>query len=200
MSVRLTLLCAAAGPSVRGEARFGGGSLDERAVHEAEAARSALPAAPVVLRAPSVRCGQTADALGLDASVEPRLRDLDHGSWQGRSLTEVLAGVGPEAGPEAVRQWTTDPAAAPHGGESVRELCLRIGGWLDSLPGDLPQDTGRRVLAVVEPSVVRAAGVYALGAPLPAFWRLDVPPLSGIGLTWHGGRWNLRLVATAPTA
>ncbi|MFD5428122.1 histidine phosphatase family protein [Streptomyces sp. NPDC127084] len=200
MSVRLTLLCAAAGPSVRGEARFGDGPLDDRAVREAQAARSALPAAPVLLRAPSVRCGQTADALGLDASVEPRLRDLDYGAWQGRSLAEVVAGTGPGAGPEAVGQWTTDPAAAPHGGESVRELCLRIGGWLDALPQALPQDSGRRVLAVVEPAVVRAASVHALGAPLPAFWRLDVPPLSAVGLTGHAGRWNLRLIAAAPTA
>ncbi|MFD7615043.1 histidine phosphatase family protein [Streptomyces sp. NPDC059828] len=189
MSIRLTLLCAAAGPSARGEARFGDGPLDERGVREARAAAAALPAASVVLRAPSVRCGQTVQALGLDAAVDDRLRDLDYGDWQGRSLADVVAAVGPEP----VGEWTTDPGAAPHGGESVRELCLRIGAWLD----ELPQDAGRGVLGVVEPAVVRAASVHALGAPLSAFWRIDVPPLSGVGLTGRAGRWNLRLIATA---
>ncbi len=67
-------------------------------------------------------------------------------------------------------RWLTDPASAPHGGESVQDLCGRIGGWLATAP-----ETDGRTLAVVEPEVVRAAVVRALDLPPTAFWRLDVP-------------------------
>ncbi|MFD7230323.1 histidine phosphatase family protein [Streptomyces sp. NPDC059881] len=71
-------------------------------------------------------------------------------------------------------------------------LCGRVGDWIDALG----QDAGR-VLAVDEPAVVRAAAVHALAAPLTAFWRVDVPPLSALTLTGRSGRWNLRLAAAA---
>ncbi|MCX4514763.1 histidine phosphatase family protein [Streptomyces sp. NBC_01619] len=186
MSIRLTLWCAAAGPAVR-EARFGDGPLDARGSGEARTAAAALPPFSACFRGPSVRCGQTAQALGLAATAEERLRDLDFGTWQGLTLSEVAAGH-----PEALAAWATDPGAAPHGGESVRTLCGRVGGWMDALG----EDAGR-VLAVVEPAVVRAAAVHALAAPLTAFGRVDVPPLSALTLTGRSGRWNLRLAAAA---
>ncbi|MBT2370277.1 histidine phosphatase family protein [Streptomyces sp. ISL-10] len=182
MSIRLTLLCGGAGPTVRA-ARFDDGPLDERGVREARAAADRIPAASVCVRAPSLRCQQTAEALGLTAVAEKAVRDLDVGTWRGRTLAEVAADE-----PEALACWTTDPEAAPHGGESVRQLCLRAGLWMDGLP----QDAGR-VLALTEPAVVRAAVVHALAAPVSAFWRIDVPPLATISLTRRSGRWNMRL-------
>ncbi|MFD7446699.1 histidine phosphatase family protein [Streptomyces sp. NPDC059909] len=183
MTIRLTLLCAAAGPAVR-EARFGDGPLDERGAREARTVAGALPAASLHYRAPSVRCEQTTGALGFTAAtVEPALRDCDFGRWSGRSLEDVAAEES-----DGVAAWATDPAAAPHGGESVTALLLRVADWMDGLP----EDAGR-VLAVAEPSVVRAATVHALGAPPAAFWRVDAPPLSLVTLTGRAGRWNLRL-------
>ncbi|MER6563095.1 histidine phosphatase family protein, partial [Streptomyces sp. NPDC001027] len=92
------------------------------------------------------------------------------------------------AEPEAVARWLGDPESAPHGGESVRDLCARVAGWLETAA-----DGEGRVLAVVEPEVVRAAAVQVLGAPATAFWRLDVPPLTATSVSGRGGRWNLRL-------
>lgn len=64
-------------------------------------------------------------------------------------------------------------------------MCERVGRWLESAgPG--------RVVAVVEPEVIRAATVRALGAPESAFWRVDVLPLTAVELTGRTGRWNLR--------
>lgn len=64
---------------------------------------------------------------------------------------------------------------------------MRQGGaWLDSLNG------AGRVLAVAEPSLVRAAVVHALELPPQAFWRLDVTPLTLTELSGRSGRWNLR--------
>ncbi|MFE7778369.1 histidine phosphatase family protein [Streptomyces sp. NPDC057445] len=192
MTVRLTLVCAAAGSAVR-EARFGDGPLDERARREALASAPAAPAAQVrCCRAPSVRCRETAEVWGVDAVVETALRDCDFGSWTGRTPQEVIS-----ADPQGFRAWMSDADAVPHGGESVRELHARVGGWLRQLSSEAVSSEAGGVLAVVEPSAVRAAVVHALDAPLSAFWRIDVPPLSSIALTGRSGRWNLRLGATA---
>jgi len=45
---------------------------------------------------------------------------------------------------------------------------------------------------VAEPSVIRAALVYALQAPASSYWNIDVRPLSTTTVTGHAGRWNLR--------
>ncbi|MDH6188459.1 broad specificity phosphatase PhoE [Streptomyces sp. CZ24] len=47
-----------------------------------------------------------------------------------------------------------------------------------------------RLLAVVEPAVVRAAVTHALALPPAAFWRLDTGPLTLTTLTGRPGRWN----------
>ena len=105
------------------------------------------------------------------------------GRWQGRTLDEVAAADG-----AGLAQWMSDPEAAPHGGESVAQLCARTAAWMDGLPDD-----AGRVLAVVEQAVARAALLHALGAPRQSFWRIDVPPLSAVQLTGRSGRWNLRI-------
>jgi broad specificity phosphatase PhoE len=45
---------------------------------------------------------------------------------------------------------------------------------------------------VAEPSVIRAALVYALKAPPSTFWNIDVRPLSTTAVTGRSRRWNLR--------
>jgi broad specificity phosphatase PhoE len=182
---RVTLISPAVNPSLR-EARFDDGTtpLDEGGAARARAAAGTLPAAGRAVSSPGARCRETAAALGL-AGAEPvtDLAGLHVGRWQGRTLDEVGT-----AEPEAVARWLADPGAAPHGGESVRQLCRRIGRWLDEAAL-----TDGRVLAVVEPEVVRAAVVHVLGAPEEAFWRADVPPLTATEISGRSGRWNLRL-------
>ncbi|KFF98250.1 phosphoglycerate mutase [Streptomyces scabiei] len=188
MTLRLTLLCAAA--PVGRELRFADGPLDERALRQARTAAESLTSAGTRCVAPSLRCRQTAEALGWDVTVEPALRDLDMGTWEGRALQEVA-----DADPAGLAAWMTDPDAAPHGGESVADVCRRVAVWLDSLSGE-----AGRVQAVVEQAVARAAVIRALSAPQAAFWRVDVPPLAVVHLTGRAGRWNLRLPADSTTA
>ncbi|MER5885019.1 histidine phosphatase family protein [Streptomyces sp. NPDC001941] len=175
MTVRITLLAPAAGP--RGRApRFG---AEEPPEHDPVV--PGLPPAERWFTAPGAHCRATALALGPAAEVAPALADADPGDWRGRTLDEVAADD-----PAGLAAWTTDPDAAPPGGESVTALCRRVGGWLDALPEG-------RALAVAGPGAVRAAVVHALAVPPDVFWRVDVEPLALTRLTRHSGRWHLRL-------
>ncbi|MFK4102167.1 histidine phosphatase family protein [Streptomyces sp. NPDC019531] len=183
MTSRVTFVSPAMSLSLR-EARFDdGGSIDVDGEARAHAAAGSLRPATCVVVSPSVRCRETATALGLDGAEAEELAGLDVGRWRGRSLDEVNGGE-----PEAVAQWLTDPSSAPHGGESVRDLCARVARWLET-----SLDTDGRTLAVVEPEIVRAAVVHVLAAPHAAFWRLDVPPLTATSVSGRSGRWNMRL-------
>ena len=185
MTSRVMLISPAVGPSLR-QARFDDdGPLDPAGAEQAKAvaAAAAVPAADRVLASPSVRCRETAAALGLNAApAPPGPGGWAMGRWRGRTLAEVMA-----AEPEAVAAWLADPASAPHGGESLLDLCERVGGWLDAAA-----DEPGRLIAVVESDVVRAAVVRALGIPAAAFWRIDVGPLAAVELSGRAGRWNLR--------
>ncbi|MGV9268068.1 histidine phosphatase family protein [Kitasatospora sp. NPDC003701] len=184
MTVRVMLISPASSTALR-TARFDDESgLDARGIDAARAVAGALPVSGRVLVSPSPRCRQTAQALGLTASGEAPA-GWAMGAWRGRTLDEVAAEQ-----PGAVAAWLSDPAAAPPGGESLAGLCERAAGWLDGLA-----EGGGRVLAVVEPELVRAAVVHALGSPATAFWRLDVPPLTATDLSGRVGRWNVRLGA-----
>jgi broad specificity phosphatase PhoE len=146
------------------------------------------PGADVVV-SPARRCRQTAAAAGLDrVHVEPAVAECDFGAWAGRTLADLHA----EA-PDATLRWMTEPAAAPHGGESLTDVLARVGGWLDAQA----QAEGTAV-AVTHGGVVKAAVVHALGAPPAAFWRVAVAPLSLTELHAHDGRWTVvRLAWTA---
>lgn len=164
------------------EARFAADvPLDPAGSAAARAAAGALPPAGRALAGPSLRCRETAEALGLAAEPVPALADWGMGRWQGRTLAEVSA-----AEPEGVARWLSDPSAAPHGGDPLTALIARAGTWLDALPPG-----GGRLLAVVDPAVVRALLVHALDLPAAVFWRLDPAPLTLTGLTSRAGRWNL---------
>jgi broad specificity phosphatase PhoE len=183
MTSRVILISPAITAALR-EARFDDGCpLDASGLRQARAAAGTLPVAERTWVSPTVRCRETAGALGLDAVDAPELAGLDAGRWRGATLAEVS-----EREPEALARWLSDPGAAPHGGESVAALCDRVAGWL----GTAAQTPGR-TLAVVEPEAVRAAAVRALGAPESAFWRTDVPPLTALELSGRSGRWNVRL-------
>ncbi|MFF4255107.1 histidine phosphatase family protein [Streptomyces sp. NPDC001663] len=190
MTSRVILISPAITAALR-QARFDDGcSLDAAGLRQAQAAAGTVPAVERAWSSPTVRCRETAGALGLDALDAPELAGLDAGRWRGATLAEVG-----ERDPEGLARWLSDPGSAPHGGESVRALCDRVAGWLETAG----QSAGASV-AVVEPEVVRAAVVRALGAPESSFWRADVPPLAAVELSGRAGRWNVRLGRPLGTA
>jgi broad specificity phosphatase PhoE len=128
---------------------------------------------------PEQRTRQTADLLGVQAAIEPKLADLDCGRWRGDVLGGVL--------PADLAVWLTDPTRAPHGGESVVGLIDRVAAWMDSLTSEHV-----RVVAVTHPAVIRAAILTALDAPPKSFWRIDIAPVSRTVMHFRGHAWTLR--------
>ena len=122
---------------------------------------------------------------GAAEQVVPELADPDYGRWDGLTLDD-LAGTDPGG----LGAWLTDPRSAPHGGESLAAVRLRVGAWLDA-------QAGRDLVAVAHPVLVRAALVHALGLPDAAVWQFDVAPLSVTRLTHRTGRWHLHFPARA---
>jgi broad specificity phosphatase PhoE len=132
------------------------------------------------LAAPEERARQTAQCLGLQATAEPGLADLDYGRWRGEKLDSIH--------PKELEVWLTDPTQVPHGGESIVDLFDRVAGWLESLT-----DSAVRTIAVTHPAVIRAAILLALDVSPKSFWRIDVAPVSRTVMHFRGGRWTLRL-------
>jgi broad specificity phosphatase PhoE len=128
---------------------------------------------------PEQRARQTAELLGLRAETDGALADLDHGSWRGN----VLGGVSPAE----LAIWLTDPTGAPHGGESIVALMVRVRRWLDALA-----HRRGRIVAVTHPAVIRASILLALDAPPKSFWRIDISPASRTVMHFRGQAWTLR--------
>jgi broad specificity phosphatase PhoE len=181
MTTRLDLVAHGASSATRG-ARFPDDeAIEALSVVALEALSGRLRPNGRVLTAPARAARGTAAALGFDAKVETALRDCDYGRWRGLALTDVAIRE-----PDEFAAWLSDPAAAPHGGESLTALIERARAWLgESLARD------GATLAVTHASFVRAAIVSALGAGPSAFWRIDVAPLSLARFSGREGRWNL---------
>jgi broad specificity phosphatase PhoE len=163
--------------------------LDERGKTAAGALGGAIRAAIgdgcETFCSPSARCRQTAAAAGLpNDSVVPELAECDFGDWAGRTLADVCA-----EDAAAAEAWMTDPASAPHAGESLDTFIARVAGWLDGQAG-----LDGRAVAITHGGVVKAAVVHALGVPAAAFWRIDVTPLAITELHAHDGRWTVTRV------
>ncbi|MFJ4471300.1 histidine phosphatase family protein [Streptomyces sp. NPDC089424] len=187
MALRVTFVAAARSAPLLAERFEDDRPLDQAGWDEVQrVARDLLPLAAAELRycSPTPRSRSTGEALGYAPLAQLALRDCDMGRWRGLTLGEAMARE-----PEAVDAWLADPRSTPHGGEALLTFIARVGHWLDTRP----VDDGGRIVAVAEPSVIRAALVYALKVPPATYWSIDVCSLSTTTVTGRAGRWNLRL-------
>lgn len=138
-----------------------------------------------ILCGPEKRTQETAIALGLSATIDQALRDCNCGSWAGRELNELQL-----ENPNEVALWLSDPQAAPHGGESIKDLIARVMGWLAE------QTKSSHTVAITSSAVIRAAIVSALEIPPKSFWRIDIVPLTLTDLRFNGTSWNVRCTGT----
>lgn len=155
--------------------------LDQAGLRDAAALKPALAVATTCLSSPAPRARQTAEAAGISPQPDPDLAECNFGSWAGRTLAEVSA-----FDPEGLRRWLEDPDAAPHGGESLAQMAKRVEEFLTRVAS-----LGGTTAVVTHGGVVKAAVVAAIGAPLAAFWRIDVSPASVTEFHRDDGRWTL---------
>lgn len=123
-----------------------------------------------IVTSPATRARETAalfDACVADlpsSEVEPRLREMDFGSWEGQRWDNI-----PRA---ALDQWAADLMdARPHGGENPAQVMSRIGAWADAL--DIESD--QRLWVVTHAGPMRMLAAHWLGLTLPQTlqWSLE---------------------------
>jgi broad specificity phosphatase PhoE len=185
IAVRVTLIAAAATGNRRRTEFPADAPLDSAGARAARQYASRVRRGQRVLISPMIAARQTAEALGLSGEVAPALADCDYGRWAGASLETIAAAEG-----EAVAAWLSDEAAAPHGGESHRQLRMRVGAFLDQVGAT---DMGHTIM-VTHAAVIRAAIAHAIAGTPQSFWRIDIAPLSQTMLTRSNDQWRLRAI------
>ncbi len=106
---------------------------------------------------PLLRARETAALLGIAAfRIEPRLIEMDYGTWEGRGLAELRAEHG-----HLFADWEARGLdfRAP-GGESPREVQARLIPWLAEV------GAGNPTLAIAHKGVIRALYALATGWPM----------------------------------
>jgi broad specificity phosphatase PhoE len=153
------------------EGRIQGGQdvpLGPRGLAQAEALAAWLAGRPVsqVVSSDLVRARATAqvigDRLGLPVRLDPDLREMAYGAWEGRTQRELAmeAGTGFAA-------FVRDSRRAPPGGESFLQVARRARRAAQRL-----LEEGDEVVAVAHGGSIRAILCWALGLPLSQRGRL----------------------------
>ena len=139
-----------------------------------------------------------AELLDLEIVPEPAIAEMEFGTWDGMSFTEVH-----EKYPDEISSWLGDLESAPHGGESFRAVEKRVLEGRDRILADFDQQT---VLAVSHVTPIKTLVADALGAPLEAVYRMELAPAAVTVISYFlGGRdgnerhANLRLFNARPT-
>jgi broad specificity phosphatase PhoE len=187
MTSRLTLICHGSTDALRKAAFPGDEPLDAHGRADAEALARHLPRVERCWTSPELRTRQTAEVLQLNATSLPALRDCDYGAWKGQTFDALL-----EREPNSTEAWLRDPAATPHGGESLLSLMARVAQWLDA-----ENAVDGQAILVTHATIIRAAIIHAIQAPPDSFWRVDIAPLSITRLSGMDGRWNLTCAGSA---
>src|SRR2546423_14245181 len=114
MPTRVSLIAHATTRDLRAATFGGDASLDDVGRRKAEALAGSLGKVDSVYMSPLARARETAEALGLTATVDERLRETDFGRWTGKQFTQVWMRE-----PFKLYSWIKNPATAPHGGEAI---------------------------------------------------------------------------------
>jgi glucosyl-3-phosphoglycerate phosphatase len=110
-------------------------------------------------------------ATGIRVELDPRLREIHAGSWQGLTSQEVA------------ERWPRERAAVMRGedvrrggdGESMQDVLARVGEALEELLADLP--AGACAVVSTHGAAARAVASWVLDLDLVVAWRV----LGGLG-------------------
>jgi probable phosphoglycerate mutase len=146
-----------------------------------------------VYTSPRARALETARAIaracGLsDPNIEPELREISYGAWEGLLHDEVVA-----QSPELVRRWAVDPDVAPPGGESLSAMAARSIACGSLLAG---RHDGQCIALISHVGPVKALICHALQMEIDGARRLWLDPATISIVDWPltpGASSSLRL-------
>jgi broad specificity phosphatase PhoE len=151
---------------------------------QAEAVAQALAGHPVaaVYTSPRERARVCADLIAkphrLEPRVEPDLREMSFGAWEGLGRAEVP--------PRDAEVWRLSPhLITPPGGESLDAVAARVRATLDRL---IAAHAGQTAIVVTHAVVVRLIVLAALGLGPERLWSVDASP-AGITEVEYVGDW-----------
>jgi broad specificity phosphatase PhoE len=166
------------------ENRYAGSTdvaLDQSGYRQAEllAAWASAAGLTAIWCSPLTRARETAApaarATGLEPHIEERLREIDFGQVEGKTIAEAE-----QLFPEEIRRFKVDPITFPMpGGEDPRRATLRGVSALREIALAHPQG---RVLVVAHSTLIRLALCSLFGIPL-ARYRIVLPAVRNAALT-----------------
>lgn len=172
-----------------GGPRYRGDGVDDPLTPEGMAAMwraVEVGAWDAVVSSPLQRCRAFAEGFveksGLPLAIEPRLREISLGAWEGLSHIEVQRDQ-----PEAYLAYKRDVLTGmPAGSEPIPDFIARVREALDELS---TRYAGQRVLVVCHAIVMRTALAMALEAPPRVIGRIRVDYASFLHLRHAHGHW-----------
>jgi probable phosphoglycerate mutase len=137
-----------------------------------------------VRSSPLTRATDTAALLALEVPTELDARwiEVDYGEFECQPLRDVPADVW--------REWRTDPAFRPAGGETLAEVDERVAAACDELfatDGTGARDPAGDVVVVSHVTPIKAAVAWALGTGGGLSWRLHLNTASVTRIGWGNG-------------
>jgi broad specificity phosphatase PhoE len=154
--------------------------LTPRGLEQARTLADTVAGATRLISSPLVRARDTADALGtgLPVEIDERWIEVDYGRYDGQKLTDIPS--------EVWKQWRSDPAFVPPGGESLASAGLRVREACEELfvaPDGAARGDGV-VVVVSHVSPIKAAACWSLGMGDEGAWRLYLANASATRITW----------------
>ena len=151
--------------------------LDELGRVQAAALAAVVAAPRRVVSSPLARARETAAAFGQTVEIDERWIELDYGELDQQPIGAVAA--------ETWDRWRADLDFRPPGGETLRELGVRVRDACADLVDDA-RDAD--VVVVTHVSPLKAALAWALAVGDDVAWRLHVAPasVSRVGIRANG--------------
>ena len=119
-----------------------------------------------------------ADLLGIPIQIEPRLREINQGEWEGVLVDDIRARYA-----KIWSQRTIDPAnVRPPGGETVREVATRVYAALDDVARLFPTDN---VIIVSHGLSIATAICRDKGIPVGQAYTVIPDNVQPTWMEWH---------------
>lgn len=198
---RMELLCVRHGQTAWNAARrFQGQTdvpLDTEGRLQAAALAAHLRGVPIdrALSSDLSRARETAETIlagrGIDLGVEPRLREMRFGEWEGLDWSQIT-----ERHPDLPKDSWSDPRRyIPAGGESFEEVNARVGALVEELRASAGSE--ERILLVTHAGVLHSLFAVLRPAGLPPLrLRFATASLSRLRVT--GSTTELRTLNEQP--